>query len=87
MRPEIRKHNNQISNPKSQINPKLQRNYPAKLRLKPTLACGRAGELAKNNLQRIEKPNGLDQLGSSIRWKKPALFVKILAVKNLSLLP
>jgi hypothetical protein len=38
----------------------------------------------ENNLQRIEKPNGLDQLGSSIRWKKLALFVKILAVKNLS---
>jgi hypothetical protein len=51
---------------------------------KPTLACGRAGEFAKNNLQRIEKPNGLEQLGSSIRWKKLALFIKILAVKNLS---
>jgi hypothetical protein len=34
--------------------------------------------------QRIEKPNGLEQLGFSIRWKKIALFVKILAVKNLS---
>ncbi len=34
----------------------------AKLRLKPASS-------QKNNLQRIEKPNGLDQLGSSIRWK------------------
>jgi hypothetical protein len=28
----------------------------------------------KDYLQRIEKPNGLEQLGSSIRWKKLALF-------------
>jgi hypothetical protein len=45
---------------------------------------GQTDEFAKNNLHRIEKPNGLEQLGSSIRWKKLALFVKILAVKNLS---
>jgi hypothetical protein len=30
----------------------------------------------KEYLQRIEKPNGLEQLGSSIRWKNSRFFKK-----------
>jgi hypothetical protein len=69
---------------------KIIPNYPAKLRLKPTLACGtawrggRQGRRARkeNNLQRIEKPNGLEQLGFSIRWKKLAPFAKVFGAQN-----
>jgi hypothetical protein len=57
---------------------------PAKLRLKPTSS-------QKNNLQRIEKPNGLDQLGLPCRrpgffnpLEKLALFVKVFGAQNLS---
>jgi hypothetical protein len=43
-----------------------------------------ADELAKNNLQRIDEPNGLNQLGSSIRWKKLVLLAKNFGSQNLN---
>jgi hypothetical protein len=46
-------------------------------------ASPQTDELAKKVIyERIEKPNGLEQLGSSIRWKKLALFVKNFGHQN-----
>ncbi len=52
-------------------------NYLAKLLLNPTSSL-------RINFQLIEELNGFNQLGSLIRWKKLALFVKNFANQKFS---